>query len=85
MEKELGPENPNTLQIKADIASTRYYQHNFFEFYEVIERVLFEQKRSLNPNHDYILHNELRLGHILQEEGRIVSALKFFLTLEKKN
>ncbi|GIY74195.1 ankyrin-3 [Caerostris darwini] len=82
--KVLGPEDPDTLQIKADIASTRYDQHNSFEFYDAIERVLHKQKRSLNPNHEYILLNEYRLAYILYREKRFVSALKYFLTLEKK-
>ncbi|GIY04246.1 hypothetical protein CDAR_253701 [Caerostris darwini] len=82
--KVLGPEDPDTLQIKADIASTRYDQHNSFKFYDAIERVLRKQKRSLNPNHEYILLNEYRLAYILYREKRFVSALKYFLTLEKK-
>ncbi|GIY82397.1 hypothetical protein CDAR_428171 [Caerostris darwini] len=82
--KKLGPDNPDTLQIKASIASTRYDQNKSFEFYDVIERVFRKQKRSLNPNHEYILLNEVRLGHILFCENRLVSALRLFLTLEKK-
>ncbi|GIY83972.1 uncharacterized protein CDAR_532851 [Caerostris darwini] len=82
--KELGPENPHTLQVKVDIANILYEQHNSFEFYDVIERVLRKQKRSFNPNHPYILQNEVKLADILYMEGRHVSALKYFLTLEKK-
>ncbi|GBM99861.1 Serine/threonine-protein phosphatase 6 regulatory ankyrin repeat subunit A [Araneus ventricosus] len=80
----INPLNPDTIKALSAVADVLSLQKKYDESLEVWRKVLDIQKCYLPENHIDILKSEFSIGDVLLRQGKLVTPLKFFLSLEPR-
>ncbi len=75
LERMLGPEHPDTLDVRNDLATAYLAASQTTEAVEVFERTLVGRERTLGPDHPDTLTSQNNLAAAYQDVGRIAQAI----------
>ena len=77
-ERVLGPDHPDTLTIRNNLAGAYYSVGRFGEAIELFERVLAERERVLGPDHPDTLTTRNNLAFAYHSAGRFDEAIELY-------
>ncbi|GBO41994.1 Ankyrin-3 [Araneus ventricosus] len=80
----LTPHHPDTLDALSGVANVLYLQEKYDESLETFKKVLTIQKSNLPEDHIDILQSEFSIGDVISDQQMLVTALKIFLSLERR-